>query len=381
MSQIFRIEMLPARHGDCIWIEYGEERAPRRLLIDGGPLAAYAALEARIERVPVDARNLELLVVTHVDADHIEGAVKLLNDDALGVRYRDIWFNGWPQLTYSPRDDSPRSAEPWVKSRSPIHGQYLALRIEGRGHAWNRHFRGRPVLVPEHGTLPVVELDGGMKLTLLTPTSKKLATMRSAWKKAAAALGLDPENTEAFAQRLEDDSRYRSAHPAGAAPFDVAQTAAVATKVDGAAANGASIAFVAEFEGKRCAFLADAHLGDVEASFERLAQVYGEPRLRLDAVKVSHHGSSGNMSASLLEKIDCARYLISTDGSIFGHPDDEALAQIVLGGQRPVRLLFNYRSDHNARWADQTLQQREHFTADYPTEGSGGIAVDLMATA
>ncbi len=36
--------MLPAGHGDCLWIEYGDPGRPQRVLIDGGPLHSYGHL-------------------------------------------------------------------------------------------------------------------------------------------------------------------------------------------------------------------------------------------------------------------------------------------------------------------------------------------------
>jgi len=39
---VFRVELLPAAHGDGIWIEYGNAKKPGRLLIDGGPVSTYA---------------------------------------------------------------------------------------------------------------------------------------------------------------------------------------------------------------------------------------------------------------------------------------------------------------------------------------------------
>ena len=78
MGKIFRIKLLPALHGDCIWIEYGEEGSISRVLIDGGPVGAHAALRAELGRLPAEKRTFELLVVTHIDADHIDGIVKLI---------------------------------------------------------------------------------------------------------------------------------------------------------------------------------------------------------------------------------------------------------------------------------------------------------------
>ncbi|WP_406065401.1 hypothetical protein OG462_39140 [Streptomyces sp. NBC_01077] len=46
-------------------------------------------------------------------------------------------------------------------------------------------------------------------------------------------------------------------------------------------------------------------------------------RLRIDALKVAHHGSAENFSNVPLDR---GRYLISTNGKVHGHPDDIAMA-------------------------------------------------------
>ena len=74
----FRIDMLPARRGDCLWIEYGDPTQPHRLLIDGGTGGTRRTIAKRLRDLPPDQRRLDLLVITHVDADHIAGMLELL---------------------------------------------------------------------------------------------------------------------------------------------------------------------------------------------------------------------------------------------------------------------------------------------------------------
>ncbi|UCE28366.1 MAG: MBL fold metallo-hydrolase, partial [Candidatus Coatesbacteria bacterium] len=93
--------MLPARHGDCIWIEYGDPQKPSRLLIDGGTAGTYKAIRKRLKALETDERHFELLIVTHIDIDHINGILKLLGDQKVKVSFNDIWFNGWRHLTGS----------------------------------------------------------------------------------------------------------------------------------------------------------------------------------------------------------------------------------------------------------------------------------------
>src|SRR5690606_36012290 len=73
----FRVRMLPALHGDCLWVEYGTGKRTRRVLIDGGPIGAWKALEAQVRSLPAGDARIELVVLTHVDTDHVDGLVRL----------------------------------------------------------------------------------------------------------------------------------------------------------------------------------------------------------------------------------------------------------------------------------------------------------------
>src|SRR5438045_2654939 len=105
--------MLPAAQGDALWIEYGDPQRPRRVLIDGGTASSWQdGLRTRIESVPRDERHFELLIVTHIDADHIDGALALLTEESLDASFGDVWFNGWRHLPETP-----------LESLGPIEGE------------------------------------------------------------------------------------------------------------------------------------------------------------------------------------------------------------------------------------------------------------------
>src|SRR6185436_19158896 len=96
------IELLPAAHGDALWIEYGSDPDRRRILIDGGPAHSYEfGLRNRMALQPEERRIFELMVVTHIDADHIDGALILLQDknSPTGLKFhaKEFWFNAWAQ--------------------------------------------------------------------------------------------------------------------------------------------------------------------------------------------------------------------------------------------------------------------------------------------
>ena len=378
MSKVFRIKLLPARNGDCVWIEYGEEESLSRVLIDGGPVGAYEALRAEIEKLPVEQRTFELLVVTHIDSDHIDGVVKLMRHPELGVRFREVWFNGWPQLKALPT--LAEVAEyTFDSTRAPISGSYLDYLLIRRGEACNARFRSKAVCIPDDGALPWVPLEGGLRLTLLSPTVDKLRDLRDTWCDAFKKLGSAPGNQSVVEKKLAGDKRFRGdADAVPAIPAGLDEAAAVVLGLDDAVANGSSIAFVAEYEERRCALLGDAHAELIEKSFRRMAAAGKEKRLRLTAVKLSHHGSNGNITAGILRAIDCRNYLVSTDGSIFHHPDDEAI-QCVVTNAKPARLYFNYESERTLGWGQASSDAAADYSAQYPASNGQNLEIDLLA--
>ena len=66
------IEFLPAGTGDSIWISHNK----KTVVIDGGKSAA--AIKTRYNQMSAD-ENIDLLVVTHIDSDHIAGVIALVD--------------------------------------------------------------------------------------------------------------------------------------------------------------------------------------------------------------------------------------------------------------------------------------------------------------
>ncbi len=93
------LDVLPAAHGDALVITYGPAGGEHRILVDGGPAPTYAkGLRTHLAGLDAAARHFELAIVTHIDADHIDGSLILFQDHDLGLSIDDVWFNGWPQV-------------------------------------------------------------------------------------------------------------------------------------------------------------------------------------------------------------------------------------------------------------------------------------------
>ncbi len=373
---MFTIEMLPADEGDALWIEYGSDPV-RRILIDCGRKTAYREIVARVEGDPGMA--FELFVLTHIDADHITGAVPLLQDARFDAeRVKDIWFNGWRHLNGLHRDfegDIPDTL-------SARQGEYFGALLRDRDYPWNESFGGYAVVVEEDGPLPTLELEGGMKLTLLAPSREKLREMRGRWEDDLQSSDpdrhLDPGDYERALELLGRDSRHRPDVLSGGheGPIVVSELTEIPFDPDQSEPNGSSIAFLAEFEGRAVLFAGDAHAPQLEESLKRLLAARGLHVLKLDALKMSHHGSARNNSSALLELIDCPRYLISTNGTRHHHPDPAALARVLDLYDSGVELYFNYRTEETEPWSDPQLKRRHRYEAIYPSE-AGHMKVSI----
>lgn len=354
---MLKLEMLPAGHGDCLWLEYGDPGSPRRVLIDGGTKGTYKrALLPKLRALPEEQRRFELFVVTHIDADHIGGALELLGDRQTGFRPREIWFNGYRHLP----DEAPETL-------GPVQGEKLTDLILGSRACWNGAFNQAAVVVPPAGELPRIELEGGLVLTLLSPTPDRLANLKPQWEKEVRKAGLDPNRPEEVAVSAEV--------PLLSAELpDVEELFRAPFSEDTAAPNGSSIAMLAELGGRRLLLAADSHPSVIKAGLER--RFGKEGKIALDACKLSHHGSKANNSPALLRSLDCPVYLFSTNGAYFGHPDREAVARVIKLGGEGASLQFNYRTDYNSPWDSKRLRDQYGYRTVYPETPEGGLTLE-----
>lgn len=354
---MFEIEMLPAREGDALWIRYGRSSSPNHILIDGGRAGTYTDIKHRFAQLPEDQREFELFVVTHVDRDHIEGALKLLEDPDLDLAFKEIWFNGYDHL---------HGVE--LETFGALQGERLTTAILRRKERWNSAFGGGPIKVGDDGNLPTRTLPGGMKLTVLSPDTNKLKKLIPKWESECEEAGLQP-GIEARVAEVEGMEHF------GGRP-NVETLASHPLKPDTTLPNGSSIALLAEYDGIRVLLAADAHLDRLSASLHALSVDHAP--VALDAFKLSHHGSSGNLSRDLLQQVNCSRYLISTNGSYFKHPTPEAIARLLRFGGEGKTLYFNYASEYTQLWDDEQLQHEYDYLTEFPPDGDGALVVTLQ---
>jgi hypothetical protein len=209
--------------------------------------------------------------------------------------------------------------------------------------------------VPDEGALPVVTLRGGLRLTLLGPTKQVLLRLAPEYQAACLKAGIVPGHGAAVPQSKVRDEFLG---------FDPDQLAKMRFSADSSAPNRSSITVVAEFEGRSALLLGDVTTDVLSAGLDRL----GPGPHRFDAVKLAHHGSRRNTSVDLLGRIQSPKWLVSTNGAIFGHPDPECLARVVVTQTKPTFYL-NYVTD---RVTDLIEGAGDRYSVRVPADGPDG---------
>lgn len=355
---IFNINFLPARYGDSLWIEYGDEDQPNIILIDGGTGETRKEIRDLINELP-EPRHIELLVVTHIDQDHIEGILKILEEETLGFTIGSIWFNGWSHL--------PDNGK--VEFFGPVQGERLTAAILKHKLSWNTHFNKEAVVINEVGNLPEIILKDGFKITLLSPTRSNLIKLKQFWKKEVEDANLQP----GFGLQIEEEND-EEIEVFGIEKPDIDELIKLPFKEDKTAANGSSIAFLGEFAEKRVLFSGDSFPSVILHSLNRIEK----DLFPIDLFKLSHHGSSSNTSPALIEKLDCKKFAISTNGSRYEHPDDVTIARLIKLGGDETQLFFNYRTKYNEKWDDGILKLKYKYYTTYPDYNKEGLKIKLI---
>jgi hypothetical protein len=360
------LTFLDARQGDAIWVRWGERR---QLLVDMGTSGTGRAIAERFRALPEEEREFELLVVTHVDTDHISGVLSGLvdPDEPVPVTFKDVWFNGWEHLNGQVPADERSPLEPM----GGVQGELLSAWL--RDHAWNDAF-GRAAVVRSDSELPRVELPDGLVVTVLAPVQQRLTELIPEWRDAVEE-ALDKGTLTEVSPGLE--AMGPSTPPLLESLLDLELLTEDPFKVDGSKPNAASISLLLEHDGKRALLTGDSIASELLGGLALLGDGLADgERVPVDLVKLPHHGSRNNVSRALVQALDCPQWVFSSDGTTFRHPDAVAVSRVVRDAGPGAHLVFNVPSTFNGWWQRPEWLELFGYTTSYGVAGDG-ITVTL----
>ncbi len=330
----FTLEVLPAKEGDCLLLHWGSQAAPKLALVDGGPGRVWEdSLRDRLEQIR-QARGaatleLDLVMVSHVDNDHIVGVKKLFSEvqsGSVALRPRRLWHNTFNDVLNDATDkyyatlagSAPGNREKQlakelerkrVKDAAEVareiasvlagHGEGRALRNSyaavraadpGAMAKLNSPFTG---LITDAGGKKSL---GGLSIRVLGPSSAQIDKLQKAFDKYIREKGL-------------------------------VTASVLAAYADESVTNLSSIVCLVKAGSKSILFTGDAR-GDFVLAALKKAKLYTATKpLKVDVFKVPHHGSSRNAEADLFEHVRAKTYVFSGDGK-HGNPDRTTLEMV-----------------------------------------------------
>lgn len=350
--------------GDSLLIEYGTNSERHHVVVDGGTSRTADSLVSRLKSL--GASEVELIVVTHIDNDHIAGILDFLEQPELPLPVREVWFNGFRHLPESP-----------LESLGPVQGERLTTRLSKSDleDRWNASFEGHAVEASQDRPLPCKTLPGGLELTVLGPGPDELAALRPIWNDIVEEANLDPAKPRPEVIDLPPNLERLGAF----VPPDVPALAGEKFDAEDKEANGSSIMLLAEFDGRRLLLTGDGQPALLLPAIDRLTE--NRSPLEVDLFQAPHHGSKGNLNVELASRVRSPRILFSSNGPKgYQHPNEQAVARVILhGGPQLKSLYFNYGHTFNEAWGhagSARLREKYNYQALYPVEGQDGIAIE-----
>lgn len=349
-EELLKIKMYPAGNGDSFLICTDTTN----ILIDGGYASSFMQqIEHDLKELNSANQSLELVIITHIDSDHIGGIIKFLSLNGTSTQpsiipINNIWHNSLRSITTpleKPLDfEKNRSllnsindrGHPKTKSDtdssaekiSAQQGSTLAKLIHSGGYCWNNGDGTTSISTENLESFPIT---GGM-IRVLSPSQDSLKSLLNEWEKQLKKYGF--KGSISSGELIDDAFEFMLEHIVdhqGKSPKPISATTRKPLneiyKPDDSPTNKSSIATIIELNGIRILMLADAWPEDIILNLQKLKEE-GHSMI-FDAIKISHHGSYHNTSPELLDLIDSPIYFISSNGSKHDHPDIETLIAIV----------------------------------------------------
>lgn len=338
-----KVKILQAFNGDCIWISFLNNGKPTNILIDGGTSTTYSYkdksdgkikagnLKTLIGFLKSQNENLDLVILTHIDDDHIDGFLKWFNKDDKAIQnIKEIWFNSGRTIKKYLKDTTSKVESLKFKER-------ITLTSVTQGIDYENYIREKDIWDEKVIKQGDIINWNGISFQILSPCKEKLERLLKEWEKNAPKSSIDTSRKDDYKKTLkklieEDKDAY----------------------------NGSSIAFILKNDGKNYLFLGDSHPSEIVTGLKNLG--YNKcNKLKVELFKISYHASRKNTSTELLNSIETGNYVISTNGDLQNHSDNATIARIVMSNPN-AKIYFNY-----PKLISKLILEEDQI--DYPTVG------------
>jgi ribonuclease BN (tRNA processing enzyme) len=304
------LNVLQAAYGDCMILKSGSQSKSSQtnsyhFLIDGGPASTYnIGLKEELQTIRGKGGRVDLLIVSHVDNDHINGLLKLMRDLSLQktsnkrwtIEIDALWYNAFSRTIGEHIEGRLRSllrnTRTVIKARSRTQAAVRGIR-EGHDLYQYAHELGIDIN-PQFSNDTIIVTDkpkelkfGDMKFLIIGPTRKNLEDLRKQW--------LDWLDKHEKALKTRADYR-------------------LAIQADKSIPNLSSIMFLAKEEDNTILFTGDGLSEHVIYGLKQSKLLGSSRSVHVNILKLPHHGSDRNITRDFFTSVTADKYLISANG-------------------------------------------------------------------
>ena len=343
---MLKLRIVQAEQGDCLVLEYGTDSSPRYILIDGGPNQIYADhLRFVLGEIREAGHKLDLVILSHVDDDHVNGLLDLTADlqeqrkegaqEIIAID--EMWHNTFSQTAGADVEQRFRAlteragSSRDIMGRTAVTGRSIRQGDELTREASALEIQVNPRFAPKYlvsvDDVPDAVVLGNLSLQVVGPTSDNLDRLRTEWQ----------EWLEKY------DKPVLSRDPAEA------ERAALAA--DSSIPNLSSIMLLAEADGKRLLLTGDGRGDHLLEGSEKAGLLEPGGSFHVDVLKVPHHGSKRNVTPAFFQTVTADQYVVSANGK-HDNPDLDTLHWIVEAARaqgRCIEILATNATDATRR--------------------------------
>lgn len=388
---LFSLEVVQAKHGDCLLLHFGDKNKPGLMLIDGGPSGVYEdflrprLMEIKEKNARDGTLRFSMVMVSHMDDDHANGICMLTdelteagNDAPFSIDH--LWVNTFDDVIGNDQVPvlsalAPSSAAASITALGlPDSGRLdhenvavIASTSQGRQLRDNAKKLGIPINVPfkpipkskvilvrGDTTQSVVPLQG-LKITVVSPDHGRLEKLQAQWDKDLKKLAETGDRRILTAALASPDT----------SPF-----------------NLSSIACVVEYKQKKILLTGDARSDDVLKGLKANKLLDRHGKLHVDILKIPHHGSIRNMTKEFLERVTADHYVISANG-MFNNPDKSFLDLLAETVDAGTVHLTNHTGKLTIRkdvdgFIRELKDTGSGLTVEFPASGENSMVINLL---
>lgn len=312
---MFKIHALQAAFGDSLILEFGTAAQKKWVLIDGGPEGTYGgSLRKELKEIAAAGGELDRVILSHVDGDHIVGLLELFSELRLQIapiKVAELWHNSFAKTIGSGNNvevrfktmlNSVAGAQTVMSSSADevntiAEGNKLRLDALALPMPINTGFHNGLVSLD---TSPGVLTWGNLQVTIVGPTQVNLDSLKEAWI--------------AWLDAHEND--------AGGDPM-------VAAMADASKPNLSSIQiYVKDEQGNTAIFTGDGRGDHLLQGLGQANLLDANGAIHVNVLKLPHHGSDRNVTKTFFKKVTADHYIACANGKD-GNPDLSTLRWLV----------------------------------------------------